>query len=180
MSFLKAEWRKLALANYAVEAKTLLPYLPAKTELDPWNGIHYVSLVGFMFKNVRVLGLKIPFHIDFEEVNLRFYVRYKAPDGTWQRGVVFIKEIVPRSAITFVANTLYKEHYETQSMRHLWQKNEASQTIQYDWKHKEQWQSFQVKAAKIAEEMPLGSEEEFITEHYWGFTKISAEKTYAY
>ena len=35
----------------------------------------YVSLVGFRFLNTRVLGVSIPFHRDFDEVNLRFYVR---------------------------------------------------------------------------------------------------------
>ena len=36
----------------------------------------YVSLVGFMFKNTRLLNIPIPFHTDFEEVNLRFYVKH--------------------------------------------------------------------------------------------------------
>ena len=93
MSFLKAEWRKLVMANYTVPEELLLPYLPAKTVLDTWNGQYYVSLVGFMFVNTRMLGVKVPFHVDFEEVNLRFYVKYN-DNGTWKRGVVFIKEIV--------------------------------------------------------------------------------------
>ena len=71
MSFIKAEWRKLAIANYAVDAAVLKPYLPAKTELDKWNDTVYISLVGFMFVNTKVLGLKIPFHTNFEEANLR-------------------------------------------------------------------------------------------------------------
>src|SRR3954453_11964004 len=112
--FLKAEWRKLAMANYAVDRKLLEKYLPYRTEIDTWDNTCYVSLVGFMFLNTRVKGLKIPFHTEFEEVNLRFYVRYR--DGqAWKRGVVFIKEIVPRPMLTLVANTLYKEHYETLS-----------------------------------------------------------------
>ena len=103
--FLIAEWRKLALANYAVDPKILQPYLPYKTELDTWNGKHYVSLVGFRFINVRLRQIPVPFHRHFEEVNLRFYVRYKDDSG-WKRGVTFIREIVPRHALTFIANTL--------------------------------------------------------------------------
>ena len=90
MSFLKAEWRKLAIANFIVEDEFLLPFLPKHTELDKWNGLNYVSLIGFMFVNTKVLGFKIPFHTNFEEVNLRFYVKHKDGDE-WKRGVVFIK-----------------------------------------------------------------------------------------
>ena len=61
MSFLRAEWRKLALANYAVDPALLQPMVPHKTELDLWNDTCYVSLVGFMFVNTRLLGIKVPF-----------------------------------------------------------------------------------------------------------------------
>lgn len=179
MSFLTAEWRKLALANYVVHPDVLLPYLPYKTELDIWEGKCYVSLVGFMFANTRLLGIPIPFHTNFEEVNLRFYVRYK--DGNeWKRGVVFVKEIVPRHAITFIANTLYKEHYQTMPMRHLWQQNNGVQQVQYDWKYNQKWQSIQLHASLQAESIDEGSETEFITEHYWGYTQINAQQTCEY
>lgn len=179
MSFIKAEWRKLAIANYAVDAALLKPYLPAKTELDAWNDTIYVSLVGFMFVNTKVLGLKIPFHTNFEEANLRFYVRHK--DGNeWKRGVVFIKEIVPRHAITFVANILYKEHYQTLPMRHLWEVNDNTRLTRYEWKCNNQWQSFAVESEVNTRPIMEGSETEFITEHYWGYTKINPTKTFEY
>ena len=129
MSFLKAEWRRLAIANYEIDPKLLETYLPYKTELDLWNGKTYVSLVGFMFKNTKVLGLKIPFHVNFEEVNLRFYVK-RYEDGIWKRGVVFVKEIVPKHAVTIVANTIYNEHYQTLKMRHSRTENETSKSFQ--------------------------------------------------
>jgi len=109
------------MANYAIDQKILSNYLPNHTEIDLWNNVCYVSLVGFMFLNTKVKGLKIPFHTNFEEVNLRFYVRYNEK-GEWKRGVVFIKEIVPKPALTFVANTIYKENYETMPMHHTWEK----------------------------------------------------------
>lgn len=117
MSFLTAEWKNLALVNYIVDENILKEFLPANTEIDKWNGLCYISLVAFLFENTKVLGLKIPFHHKFEEVNLRFYVRHKEND-TWKRGVVFIKEIVPKAAISTIANLLYKEHYETRTMQH--------------------------------------------------------------
>ena len=115
--FLTASWKNLVMANYVVDPAVLTPYLPNKTELDLFKGNAYVSLVGFMFMNTRVLGFKIPFHVHFEEVNLRFYVRYN-DNGTWKRGTVFIKEIVPKPAISFIANTVYHEKYDTKPMKH--------------------------------------------------------------
>ena len=176
-TFLQAEWRKLAMANYKVDPKILEPYLPHKTELDFWSNTCYVSLVGFMFLNTKMLGVKIPFHINFEEVNLRFYVRYN-DNGEWKRGVVFIKEIVPKPALTFVANTLYNENYETMPMRHTWEHNNLLD-VEYAWK-KNGWNTFRVSADKIATPIDAGSEAEFITEHYWGYTKLGAEKTAEY
>ncbi|MDW7690553.1 DUF2071 domain-containing protein [Flammeovirgaceae bacterium SG7u.111] len=179
MSFLKAEWRKLAIANYEVDPSVLKPHVPYGTELDLWNGTCYVSLVGFMFLNTKLLGVKIPFHVNFEEVNLRFYVRRKV-DGEWRRGVVFIKEIVPKPALTFVANTVYKEHYETMPMLHRWEETQEAREVEYLWKCKGNWQRFKVTADSEATEMPLGSESEFITEHYWGYAKVGEQKSNEY
>ena len=178
MSFLKAEWRKLAIANYNVDPALLAPFVPAKTELDFWNDTCYASLVGFMFLNTRVMGIPVPFHINFEEVNLRFYVRYKEA-GAWKRGVVFIKEIVPKHAITLVANTLYKEHYQTMPMQHRWSENPANLAVEYGWKHAGQLYSFSLTAEKKAIDMAPGSEPEFITEHYWGYSQ-HGDKTVEY
>lgn len=177
-AFLDAEWRKLLMFNYAVDEKLLLPYLPYKTELDHWNGICYASLIGFMFQNTKMMGLKIPLHINFEEVNLRFYVRYRDGD-TWKRGVVFIKEIVPKLALTLVANTLYGEHYETLPMRHQWTVADDALTVEYNWK-KGRWHSMKAIADNALTRIEEGSEAEFITEHYWGYTKLGAAKTSEY
>lgn len=176
--FLQAEWRKLVMANYAVDKKNLEPYLPYKTEIDVWKNTCYVSLVGFMFLNTKVKGFKIPFHINFEEVNLRFYVRYQ-DNGEWKRGVVFIKEIVPKPALTFVANTVYKENYETMPMTHTWKSVNEHQEVEYKWK-KAQWNSLHVTAEPTSNPIVVGSEEEFITEHYWGYTKVQDNKTSEY
>ena len=179
MSFLKAEWRKIIFANYIVDPKFLLPYLPDQTELDTWNNQVYVSLVGFMFKNTKILGIKIPFHTNFEEVNLRFYVRHKN-NNEWKRGVVFIKEIVPKWAITFVAITFYNENYETRKMQHNWKINGSECEISYDWYIKNIRQSLNVNAANESAEISIGSEEEFITEHYWGYAKRNSGGTNEY
>ena len=179
MSFLTAGWRKLILANYEIDPELLMPYLPDKTELDTWNGVHYVSLVGFMFVDVKVLGVPVPFYVNFEEVNLRFYVKHKSA-GEWKRGVVFIKEIVPKAAVTFIANTLYNEHYETRSMRHHWVTEGEQQRIAYSWDHGGQIQSMEVLADSALAPILPGSEEEFITEHYWGYTRVQDGKTFQY
>lgn len=178
-TFLQAEWRKLAMANYIVEPELLKRYLPYNTELDLWNGNCYISLVGFMFLNTKILGFKIPFHINFEEVNLRFYVRYN-DDGNWKRGVVFIKEIVPKPALTLVANTVYNENYEIMPMRHHWSVEANGQIVSYQWKKAGKWNTFEVITEPQSTPIEEGSLEAFITEHYWGYTQIAANKTSEY
>ncbi|MEM7657618.1 MAG: DUF2071 domain-containing protein [Bacteroidota bacterium] len=171
MSFLKAEWRKLAIANYVIDPSILKQYIPAGTELDFWEDRCYLSLVGFMFVNTRLLGIKVPGHVNFEEVNLRFYVK-RLDQGEWKRGVVFLKDIVPRAALTFVANTVYKEHYETLPMRHEWTEESQLRRVTYEWK-KKSWQRFSVEAERSAKKMEPGGETEFITEHYWGYAALN-------
>lgn len=177
-TFLNGQWRKLVMVNYAVDPKILEPYVPNNTSLDLWNGTCYVSLVGFKFVDVSVLKLRIPWHINFEEVNLRFYVKY-GDDIEYKRGVVFIKEIVPRPALTFVANTLYGENYETMPMRHSWVEGDDTLTVEYGWK-KGEWNSLKVVADKTPVDIKPYSEEEFITEHFWGYTKLNAFRTSEY
>ena len=179
MSFLRAEWRKLAIANYAIEKELLEEYIPQGTELDIWDGKCYVSLVGFMFVNTRLLGVKIPFHTNFEEVNLRFYVR-RLENGIWKRGVVFIKEIVPKHALSFIANTVYNENYVTLPMKHKWTKNENSLEVRYDWEMRNKWNSIEVKTNGEKIKLEPNSETEFITEHYWGYAKVNNSKTNEY
>ena len=177
-NFLQAEWRKLAMANYVVDPAVLKAHVPYGTELDFWNGRCYASLVGFRFIETRMLGMRIPFHADFEEVNLRFYVRFRE-GSVWKRGVVFISEIVPLPALSLVANLVYGEHYETMPMRHRWTTTAEDLTVEYRWK-KKSWNTFSV--VTTAEAFPIlpDSEEEFITEHYWGYTRIAARKTSEY
>jgi uncharacterized protein YqjF (DUF2071 family) len=178
MKFIAAEWRKLIMANYEIDPSVLKKYLPAGTELDTWQDKHYTSLVGFMFINTKVLGLKIPFHINFPEVNLRFYVKRKVQDE-WKRGVVFINEFVPRPAITFVANTLFKERYVTYPIKHSWEMGEKL-NIGYYWKKDKSWNKLEVITTGDQVDINPGSKEEFITEHYWGYSGINKNETGEY
>jgi uncharacterized protein YqjF (DUF2071 family) len=177
--FLTAEWRNLVMANYTIDPAVLKPHVPCHTELDDFEGVHYVSLVGFLFTNTKIRGIAVPFHTTFEEVNLRFYVRYK--EGlVWKRGVVFLKEIVPRRAITFVANTLYGEKYATHPMRHRWEQTGNDLHVSYEWKVGSTWNYIRATAHAQATPLPGGSAEEFITEHYWGYTFVSNRCTGVY
>ena len=163
--FLTARWRDLIMANYEVDPSLLASRVPAGTELDLDNGRCFVSLVGFMFLDTRVLGLPIPFHVNFEEVNLRYYVKREV-DGETRRAVCFIKEIVPRWAIATVARMLYGEPYESWSMGHHRDQN----LVSYDWSRSGRTNRLKVEQATslgIPEEDSHGS---FIIEHYWGYT----------
>lgn len=166
--FLTAEWRYLAMLNFAVDPAALLPLVPAGTELDTHRGVTYASVVGFRFLATRVFGVSVPFHRDFDEVNLRFYVRRKCGDE-WRRGVVFVRELVPRRAIAFIARTFYGEPYSALPMRHRIEMSDARIRTEYAWKRCDRWESLHVAGAGKPMEIASGSEEEFITEHYWGY-----------
>ena len=178
-SFMKAEWNDLLFINYEINPELLLKYVPKGTEIDLWNGKCYISLIGFMFEEVKILGIKVPYHVNFEEVNLRFYVkRFEA--GIWKRGVVFVKEIVPKHAITFVANTLYNEQYQTLPMRHERTSDTDSFLFKYEWKKNTVWNSIFVKTGKELLPIEENSEAEFISEHYYGYTISPKGKTVEY
>lgn len=167
-AFLTAQWRSLAMLNYEIDPAILKPFVPRGTELDFWNGQTFVSIVGFMFADVRVLGVAIPFHTNFEEVNLRFYVRRKC-GNEWRRGVTFLREIVPRRAVALVANTLYNERYLTFPMRHKIDLQANPKQLEYSWRFQNRWNSLRVEATGDWEEIQADSPAEFITEHYWGY-----------
>jgi uncharacterized protein YqjF (DUF2071 family) len=165
--FLTAEWNYLAMLNYQIDPEILLPLIPAGTELDSWNNKYFVSMVGFLFLKTRVLGFPIPFHRDFEEVNLRFYVRRVVP-GECRRGVVFVKEIVPKWTIAAIARAAYNEKYISLSMRHSIDSGKQP-AIRYDWRWQNEWNSLSLIAKEHSFLPEQGSQEEFITEHYWGY-----------
>lgn len=177
--FLLAEWNNLIIANYAVPKELLLPYVPYKTELDLFEGNACLSLVGFKFLNTKVLGFSIPMHINFEEVNLRFYIKHN-DHGNWKRGVVFIKEIVPKRAVSFIANNIYREKYATMNMRNFHNDTGGSFEAGYEWQHKKKWNKISAVTDKRSKKIIPGSCESFFADHYWGYSKYSDTKTYQY
>lgn len=177
--FLKASWEDLVMANYAVPPDVLQPFLPAGTSLDLYEGKAWASLVGFMFRDTRLFSLPIPLLGTFEEINLRFYVQRKENDQT-KRGVVFVNETVPHRLVAFVANTLYKEHYQAVKTRSSKTSTNGEQQIIYEWQKNKAWNHLSVEAGGTAVPMPAGSMEEFIFEHYWGYTKLDDHTTEEY
>ena len=164
--FLTAELRSLVMINYAVDRAVLDPLLPRGLELDLWEGTALVSMVGFLFLDCRVLGIPIPFHRNFEEVNLRFYVRRRV-GGEWRRGVTFIREIVPRRAVAWLARAIYNEPYRALPMRH----RIADGTFEFEWKFARAWYRLGAAVRGEAQAITPGSEEDFIFENYWGYTQ---------
>ncbi len=168
------------MANYEVPQAALLPYVPAGTELDGWNGRNYVSLVGFHFLNTRVWNIAFPFHRDFEEVNLRFYVRRKVGNDS-RRGVVFLKEIVPHRVIAWAAKTFYNENYIALPMAHrIEPRPENSRRVSYSWRQSGNENRLSVTAQGELQSVPNGSEAAFILEHYWGYSRQRNGSTLEY
>jgi len=159
--FLTAEWHNLLMLNYAVDPSLLEPFVPKGTELDAFEGKTYLSLVGFEFNRTRVLGFAVPFHQNFEEVNLRFYVRRGS-----KRGVVFIRELVPRYAVAMIAQFAFNENYSCVPMSH---RVEAGK-VEYSWTLGSDRCLMKIETDGEIFVPPEGSLSQFITEHYWGYT----------
>jgi len=181
--FLNAEWRHLAMFNYEIDPAVLEPYVPNGLELDFWHDRTYVSLVGFLFRNARIFGLSIPFHRNFPEVNLRFYVT-RFTDRGERRGVVFLKEIVPRWAVGCVARWLYREKFvclplaaRIETGGHL-RGNELH--MRYDWRARRERYSLVARSNADPMRAAPGSLNEFIVEHYWGYSTARDARTIEY
>lgn len=164
------------MLGYEVDPALLRPLVPSGVELDTDDDRHFVSVVAFRFLDARLFGVPVPFHRDFDEINLRFYARRRI-DQTLRRGVVFIKEIVPLRALASVARIAYGERYVARPMRHmsgLGGETPASDApeglVEHSWRERSDWHRVRATAARAAEAPEAGSHEEFITEHYWGYT----------
>lgn len=172
--FLSAEWRFLAMANFRVDPAVVEPWVPRDTRLDLFAGETYLSIVGFLFRNTRVLGMPVPFHRHFEEVNLRLYVRREL-NGEIRRGVVFLKELAPRWAVSTVARAVYNENYTTLPMRHqvlgFGDQPTQSRQVGYEWHFAGRWHALHMQVSGLPTPLCPGSHEEFIAEHYWGYCR---------
>ncbi|HEY7354417.1 MAG TPA: DUF2071 domain-containing protein [Terriglobales bacterium] len=176
--FLKAQWRYLAMLNYEVDPRLLAPFVPSGTELDYWDNKTFISLIGFRFLNTKVFGIAFPFHRNFDEVNLRFYVRRQ--HGTEiRRGVVFIREVVPRKAVAAMAKMFYGEPYVALPMSHSLRTN-INTHVTYQWKLNGRWNRISILAVGDPVLPENDSAEQFITEHYWGYAAPKAKKCVEY
>ena len=174
--FLTADWRHLVMVNYEVGPDVLRPWLPAGVELDIWEGKPLASIVAFEFLDTRVLGVGIPGHRDFHEVNLRFYVRRRI-NGGWRRGVVFVEELVPRRAIAWTARILCGERYRASRMNGKVWRGPCERGLP-DWTtHVRYWwwvnRSYQSVYAECDGEPDLAardSQAAFVTDLGWGYS----------
>src|SRR3989441_3221142 len=171
--FLPAEGRPLVMLSYEVDLDVLAPLAPAGLALDLWHGRALVSVVGFRFLDTRVLGAAIAWHRDFDEVNLRFYVRRDVPGGETRHGVVFVRELVSRLAVALLARLAYNEPYRAVRMRSATPRgaSDAPGRLAYEWRIGGAWGGPPATAAGAPTGPVPGSQEAFITPHHWGGTR---------
>lgn len=179
--FLTCEWRNLFLVTYAVPPSLLKPYVPPGLELDLRNGDAFVSLVAFDFLRIApqfpLVRRIVPATAlgNFPELNLRFYVRHGD-----ERGVVFVREIVPQRLAAWVARTIYNEPYRVAVLTSHCQEDEASRTMEYrlTWEGSEQ--TLRVTGSKPTYLPQPQSDEHFFKEHRWGFGRTRRGQTLRY
>jgi uncharacterized protein YqjF (DUF2071 family) len=170
--FLTAVWRDLAMLTYEADPRVLAPFVPRGTELDEWRGSTFVSLVGFMFCGARLFGVPVPQHQEFAEVNLRFYVRRPVGDR-WRRGVVFIRELVGKRAVAWVARMGYGERFLRVPLRCALARlpdAAAPSRVTYSWRFQQDENCLDIEPAGRVQPPAPASLEEFIVEHYWAYT----------
>jgi uncharacterized protein len=176
--FLTASWTEMLMLNFAVPGDVIARLAPPGTEPDSFDGQAYVSIVGFMFRDARLFGIRFPGHGRFEEVNLRYYVRRRVGDST-RKGVVFVREIAPRPLVAATAHWVYNESYVTRRMRnrlHLAGSSLAvGDEIGYEWRtgrgSKRRWNRIAGRAVATPELPAAGSLTEYIVEHYWAYVR---------
>jgi hypothetical protein len=177
--FLKANWLRLASANYRIEPSILEKHIPVGTKLEAHNGKHYVSLVAFRYCETRLLNIRVPYHHIFEEINLRFYVKREVSPGIWRSEVAFTKLFFPKIALTLVAKYIYKENYETLKMRHHWSENKDHLLTSYGL-HKKRWHNFEIQSDKKSMKIDSNSSEFFFSKQYWGTSQIDHKSCTVY
>lgn len=172
--FLEAHWERLISANYIIDPNILKHHIPEGTELELHNGNCYISLVAFRYSGTKLKGVKVPFHQTFEEINLRIYVKRKMEDGHWRSEVAFPKLFFPKRSLSLVANTIYKENYETRKMGHTWTEDSDSLQTTYSL-NKGKWHELSVKTDKVPVSVAPDSPEYLFSKQYWGTSQIDTK-----
>jgi uncharacterized protein YqjF (DUF2071 family) len=173
--FLTACWTNLFLANYPVPDELLTPGLPLGIELDRRDGSAYVSLVAFDFRDTRVLGISWPGYRRFSEVNLRFYVRRGG-----ERGVVFIRELVPLRLVAWLARVLYNEPYAAMPMTSRVTESDCAITVEHCLTGGDRTHSIWAIGDKPCCRPAPDTTEHFFKEHRWGFGRTRGGRTLRY
>jgi uncharacterized protein len=162
--FLTARWANLCLLSYAVPPSLLEPRLPPGLELDERDGKTYASLVAFDFLDTRVLGIPWPGYRSFPELNLRFYVRQGA-----ERGVVFVREFVPKRLVAWLARAVYNEPYVAAPLSSTLHENDGGLTFEQRITFGGRTHTISVTGSKPAVLPCETSMDHFFKEHRWGF-----------
>ena len=172
MNFLIANWTNLVMLNYEVPLKAFQHLIPFGTEADSFDGKYYFSIVIFDFEKTKIMGMPIPYFGNFVELNLRFYVK-RIEDNQVKRGVCFVKEYVPHAIVAFIAQSLYQENYYKLPLSNKHQANKlAFKVSDLDY--------LQLEYEDQQTDLEKGSLDEFILEHYWGYTAHDNLKTLEY
>jgi uncharacterized protein len=173
LALLAGHVRFAVFTTYEVDRRVLEPLVPAGTELDPWQGRTFISLVAFEMTDSRLCGVPLPFARAYDQINLRFYVRRPLADGSRRPGVVFLRELVPVPALVVGARLLYRERYERQPVSARVRPPDPAggrpgRAI-YRWRRHDQLHRLAVDFAAPLELPAEGTLERFLAERHWSY-----------
>lgn len=175
MPFLSARWSNLCLFTYPVPPAVLEKRLPPGLELDTREGQAFVSLVAFDFLDTRVLGVGWPGYRNFAELNLRFYVRRRrspaesAAQTPPERGVVFVREFVPRRLVARMARSIYNEPYLAAPLVSSVRDEPDKITVEHRLTFAGRTHTMSMTGSKPAFRPGETGVEHFFKEHHWGY-----------
>jgi uncharacterized protein YqjF (DUF2071 family) len=77
-------WRNLLFAHWPVPPALLRPYLPARLEVDTFEGQAWLGVVPFTMSGIQPLGLPaVPGLSQLHELNVRTYATLDGVPGVW-------------------------------------------------------------------------------------------------
>lgn len=172
--FMSCSWTNLLYVNFRIDAKLINALLPKDLEADLFDGFAILSFVGFRFTDARLLGIKIPFHQKFPEINLRTYVKSKK--NPTEKGIYFISEMVPKFMTYFVGKFIFGEPFSRINVQEILNENSFGYKIE----NKNEGLEMSAILSQNLNEQIKNKEEEFIVDRVFAFCGKANKKSKKY
>jgi uncharacterized protein YqjF (DUF2071 family) len=167
-------WYDLLFAHWPVDAAMLRPHIPAKLEIDTFDGRAWLGIVPFSMTGVRLRWTPpLPWLSAFPELNVRTYVTAQRKPGVW----FFSLDAASALAVAAARLSFHLPYFRARM------KCREAGWIEYQShrSHKGAPQAeFQARYRGAGEsfEPPRGTLAHFLTERYCLYSAVSPQRIY--